>query len=301
MNLKNYLREYYKVQKKIVLVSRPTSKQGWSDRCYYLEEGYDKNKHYNHRTILDNEIVIEFDEENPEDNKRWIKVCERNLRLDGLRYSTWTSGNKSIHLHLLVNTKRARHLKLLKSIVMKHYSKGCEAKPDMRLKVPNHLIRAEFGVHEKTGKNKTRVYQSRNYFELNEIPASLWQEYSSKVTANIRRTASKQLNQLGECDCVKYIATSHQFRSAGDGHERAMFFLIHHFKNNYNSPDDLAKFMIDWYRYSGGFKMSETQIYAKCRYHWRREYNFSEKYIKELLVSVGKEEVFNLCSTHKQV
>ena len=61
-NLTWWLRRYYPMQDNILLCYRPTLKSYWGDRCNYLSEDYIQSKAYNHRSILDNEVVIEFDE-----------------------------------------------------------------------------------------------------------------------------------------------------------------------------------------------------------------------------------------------
>lgn len=299
--LKSYLEEYYKQQKDILLVYRPTKKHNWANRCFYLDDNYTSKTPYNHRTILHNEVVIEFDDEEPSRNEAATKKVIKLLEEHKIHYALWNSGNKSQHLHFLINTRNASRLELLKRTVLRFFTPGdCEISPDFRMAIDNHLIRAEYGVHEATGRCKTRLYQSRDYFVPNELPLAVWQRYSSLITVAIHRRATNALNELGTCDCVKYIATSHQFRDAGDGHERAMFFLIHHFKHSY-SRDELVSFMVDWYRYSGGYKISNEEIARKVDYQLKRTYNFTERYIKELLDSIGKGDVYERCKIHGQL
>ena len=59
--LTTYLHRYMKYQPSIMLCYRPTLKNGWGDRCLYLSDEYEPKKKYNHRSVLDKEVVIEFD------------------------------------------------------------------------------------------------------------------------------------------------------------------------------------------------------------------------------------------------
>ena len=70
MNTQNtFLREYYKIQDKILLVSHLKEDDYWDTRAMYLSKEYQPSLHYNHRSMLDSEIVIEYDFDNPERNK----------------------------------------------------------------------------------------------------------------------------------------------------------------------------------------------------------------------------------------
>ena len=71
-----WLRRYYKLQDDIIVVYRPTLKSWWGDRCLYKSEEYIPAKQYNHRSILDKEIVIEFDQEDKKLNISLILLYE---------------------------------------------------------------------------------------------------------------------------------------------------------------------------------------------------------------------------------
>lgn len=294
-NLRDYLREYYKRQEKILLVYRPSEKHSWADRCFYLEEGYDQEKEYNHRLILLNEVVIEFDDNDPQVNEKYAYVVSKKLKQDNIAHSIWDSGNKSLHIHFFVYTKNVGSIRLLKKVVMRHYTEGLPLKPDMRLAVDTHLIRAEFGIHEKSGRRKRPVYKTRNCLKDNVLPMSVWQKYATARTITIKRRTTQDVG--GICPCIKYIASAEQFRENQDGCERALFVLIHSgLKDKYSQPD-LEDYLWEWYKYAGGYKLTEQQVRNKVRYHYKRSYG-TFSMVKELLEELGKEDILRGCEIH---
>jgi len=288
MNTLNWwLRRYYQIQDEILLVYRPTLKSYWGDRTLYLSEDYVQSKKYNHRSVLDKEVVIEFDEEDKSLNRKLAdEVCKR-LKADGITFAKWDSGNKSIHVHCLIDYGEVKNLQLLKKVFMRYYSKDLKYSPDLRLASPNHLVRAEHGVHEKTGFTKKFISRNGQYPTISKIPQPVWNEYYREYGIVLKRKATVDVNSFVEHPALKYILTSEKFRENSDGRERALFMLCHVLKPKYNDKKELGKFLAEWYRYSGGLKLSEKQIYDKVSYHWNREYNFGRTYLSELLESIG--------------
>ena len=296
MSLQSYLDKYLQYQENILLVSRTSLKSWWGDRCSYKDKAYIPTKHYNHRSILFNEIVIEFDHDDLKINKRLAEKVADRLSKDKITYMIWHSGNKSYHLHTLVNTKKVSNLRLLKKKFIQHYTEGLPFKPDLQVAADSHLIRAEFGIHEKTNMIKTKVYESRKYFRLNTIPKSVWQEYSKAITTVVRRRISKDVGEESECTCLKYIGVAEEFRENQDGCERALFVLIHTLKKKYKK-DELQKHLWEWYRYAGGHKLSEIDVFNKVNYHYNRHYG-TYRMVEDLLVELGKEDVLKECPLH---
>lgn len=289
--LTTYLMKYYKLQDKILLVYRSSLHSTWRDRCFYLDEKYNPNTPYNHRSVLNNEVIIEYDNDDPEENKRLIKEVAKRLDKDGMKYSLWSSGNKSIHLHIFIDIKEAHSIPLLKKTFIRYYTKDLPL-PDLQVCAPNHLIRAEFGIHEKTGKAKERIYSSAGYPVVNEVPAKIWDFYSENRRESLARRIVRNDSELTALKGFKYIVTAHEFREAEDGRERALFMLIHVLKPQYKDrKEDLIKFLQEWYRYSSGHKLTEKQIEQKVNYHWNRVYSISENYLNELLESIKRTDL----------
>ena len=289
--LTNYLMEYYKIQDKIMLVYRPTLKSNWACRCLFLDDKYESHIPYNHRSILLNEIVFEWDDDNISLNRKYADIVSSRLRKDGITTAKWLSGNKSTHLHCFVNLCGVKNIPLFKKTFIRYYCKSIPL-PDLRLCASNHLIRAEHGVHEKTGDKKTLISKSSLY-PVFIIPLSIiFENYVKTSIANMKRKVTRDLTEVQALKGFKYILTSHEFREAEDGRERALFMLIHILKGQYvGEKEKFLKFLQEWYRYSGGYKLTEQQIQNKLNYHWKKDYNIGETYLNELLESLGKEDM----------
>ena len=302
-----YLNKYNDWQDNIILVSRPDTKHTWSDRCLFLEEGYSPQKHYNHRSLLYNEVVIEYDYDDMELNKELARRASIKLRDDGYSFARWSSGNKSHHVHFFIDVRESKNIPLLKNITMKRYGRffrkdgrfiseyeeGCEVlMPDLRLASVTHLIRAEYGIHEKTGKNKSLIHKSADYPRLNELSEEVWRKYSSKQAAIIRRRMTMTTKDLKDSELVKQLLDTTKFReTVGDGRERIMFCLIHLIKHKYQTKEELTKYLWDWYKYTSGYKMTEQDVVQKVRYHWARQYTITHTYLQRVYEDVTGHEL----------
>jgi hypothetical protein len=289
--LTTYLMKYYKIQPQILLVYRPTDKEGWRNRCFYLDDKYNVNTQYNHRSILLNEIIIEYDKNDKEENiKVTNQVCKR-LDKDGIKYALWDSGNRSLHIHIFLNLREATNIPLLKKTFIRYYTYELE-QPDLQLCSGNHLIRCEYGINEKSGKCKSPIYRSASYPFINEIRQEIWAEYGEERRRALARSIVRNDTELTSTKGFKYIIAAAEFREVEDGRERALFMLIHLLKPQYkDNRKGLIQFLQDWYRYSGGYKLTSKQIECKVYYHWERKYNFTENYLNELLVSIGRQDL----------
>jgi hypothetical protein len=284
MSLTSYLRKYYEIQDKILVCYHPTHKSSWADRCLFLSEEYESLKPYNHRSILNNEVVIEFDDGTKEENEELAREVARRLKRDGFKIAMWCSGNKSTHVHTFVDTKEAHNVQLLKKVFTRHYCKGLNINPDLRLCTTNHLIRAENGVHEKTGKQKSLIYKHREYPVILPIPIHIWEEYAREQTIVIKRRVTHDINELDKSPLFKSLLNSVKFREdIGDGRERLIFAFIHILKSKYTNKEDLVAYLWDWYKYSGGNKMNEYDIRNKVRYHWNKDYTITENYLRRIM------------------
>jgi len=290
-SLTTYLRMYYKKQDKIMLVYRPNTKSGWRDRTLYLSEEYNPNKPYNHRSLLKNEVVVEFDDDDIATNRKNSDIVALRMKKDGFKVSKWTSGNKSTHVHTFVNIIEASTLSLLKKPIMRPYSKGLPL-PDLRLASDNHLIRAEYGIHEKTGRKKTLISKCKEYGISIDIPTLVWEEYTRIMKISLSNKITYHTKDLVNHKGFSFIVDSSKFRICDDGRERALFMLIHVLKEKYKEDKEgLIKFLQDWYKYSSGTAIDDEGIRRKVVYHWNRNYKFGTTYINELLESVGRADL----------
>jgi len=289
-SLTTYLQKYYEYQNNILLVYRPETKSSWRDRCKYLGEGYDSLKAYNHRSVLDCEVIFEYDTDNPSENRRLVDEIAKKLSKDNIKWSKWGSGNKSTHLHCLFKVKDISSFPTFKRMILRYYSSGLPL-PDMRLAGENHLIRAEFGIHEATGNHKSLISFSPGYPEQSRVPEHLWAKYTEDLKNNMRISIGvRSNNTLTKLKGFKFLLNPEDFRVVEDGRERVLFMLIHVLKEGYKEKEDLVKFLWDWYKYSGGFKLSESDVRRKVVYHWNRTYFLTERFLNELLEELGLEK-----------
>ena len=304
--LTDYLLQYYKFHKNITLVYRADRAVGWANRCLFMGDNYKPKLPYNHRTILDNEVVIEFDEKDQDLNRRLAdKVCV-SLDNDNITYAKWKSGNKSVHVHFIINPREATNVGLLKNVMMRAYGTfyvknekiykdevpdSRKILPDLRLAGANHLIRAEYGIHEKSKRHKSLISKSKWYPRMSVVPQAIWEKYIRKQRAVILRRVSYDVGKLKDHPGFKFIASSTEFRTAEDGRERAMFVLIHAIKDEWKDDKlGFQNYIWDWYRYSGGYKMSQIDVQRKVNYHWKKTYAL-ERFLNELLESLGRSDL----------
>ena len=289
--LQYWLAQYAKIQKEILVVYHPTNDSRW-ERAPYLGEGYNAHVPYNHRSILESEVVIEFDGATPEENRRLADKVSERLSKDGFAWSKWTSGNKSTHLHTFVVVGSAADKQLIKRVFTRYYTRDLGVLPDLQLCAPNHLIRAEYGVHEKTGRVKQLISTSGEYPTPTVIPDAVWEIYRSEVRARLGRQVVRNSGTLKEHKGFKYLLTTHEFQRVGDGHERALFLLIHTLKHEYvDRKNELVKFLQDWYKYSGGVTLSPEQIRAKVVYGLSKSYSPGVEYLERLLEELNLEHL----------
>lgn len=277
------------MQEDIIVCYRPVITKGWNDRCLVGAEKYDEYKPYNHRSILMNEIVIEFDDDDKPTNLKLAEIVVDRLKKDNIAYSMWDSGNKSYHVHFLVDMKQCKNVALMKKVIMRHYTEGLNIQPDMRL-AGVHLVRAEFGVNEKSGVCKSKIKETTGYPRVSTMPIVMWEKYTKEEEISIRRRISFNLNDLTTHPIVKYLLDSANFQNVvGDGHERTLFMLIHVLKSKYKTQEELTKVLKEWYSYSGGIKLKDWEIKSKVKYHWNRNYNINTNFLYDLCAELGVE------------
>lgn len=282
--LTTYLDKYRKFQSEIALVYRSSAKAWWNDRCVYLDEKYSPMKPYNHRSILNNEVVIEFDEDSLEKNKELAEKVIKRLITDKIKYSLWHSGNKSYHVHFFLKFGDVVNKRLLKKSIMRHYTEGFDILPDLQL-AGTHSIRAEYGLHEKTGKFKTKLRESKGYPTLCAIPQKAWDRYIKEMEKVQKWRMSMSVNDVADSALVKELLDTKNFDNLGDGRERIVFVLANILCDKYDKKE-LIKLLVDWYKYTNGKKLTDGQIKYKVHKAYQKKYNLSEVYIRGLIEDI---------------
>ncbi len=308
-SLGKYLRHYYVYyQKQIVLVYRDEEKSNWANRCLYLSPRYNPLVKYNHRTLLDDEIVIEYDNKDPSLNERLSRRVTKKLARDGIKYAKWDTTNKSKHVHIITKNYNPSNRELFKKTIMRYYGTYYYDKlndkiydedapgriklfPDLGLAGSNHLIRAEFGLHEKTQDEKTLIYKDKEYPCRSRIPIDVFDEYSKLVERSVYTRIGQNTSELAEHDIVKNLMDTVKFQKGlNDGRERVIFALIHILKPKYkDNKQGLIDLLDEWYKYCSTQKrkMDKYDITAKVNYHWNRDYKITINTLKNIIAEVG--------------
>ena len=310
--LVQFLNYYYtECQKNILLVYRGELTENWAKRTTYLGNEYYPKLNYNHRSILDCEVVFEYDYEDTELNKKLVDKIATRLSADGIEWAKWSSGNKSIHLHILINNSKVMNLSLFKNAILRFYGTYYynevtkvisdtevdgykKLVPDLKLATPNHLIRAEYGIHEKTQKKKSLISKTLDYPCKSNIPLIVFEEYTKAQEKSVRQRIMQTTSELADSELVKKLLDTVYFRNdMDDGRERVMYQLIHilkpKFKSKPTGQEELVNFLWEWYKYSSsqGLKMTEVDVRNKVRYHWNKDYTITEATLKRTIEDIG--------------
>jgi len=265
-------------------VYRENEDSSWK-RSVYLDTSYNPHTPYNHRSILNCEVVIEFDDDDKAVNKKLAdEVCKR-LSKDNIGFSKWFSGNKSVHVHFLIDVGEATNLTALKRVILKHYSEGIP-NPDLQL-CSDHLIRAEFGLHEKTGKYKTLIYKTKDFFLKSRLPQIIWDKYCDEMYTLSRRRLSTDLKDIEHSEVFKKIMdTAWYSTTVNDGRETMLYIIIQVLKKKY-TKEDMIDYLWAWYKYTKGTKLSRNDIVMKVHYHYSKDYVVSESLLLRKLEEFG--------------
>ena len=264
-SLVNYLIKYQDIQEYIFLVSHLTPYSNWADRCLYGTKKYDSHKHYNHRAVLRNEVVFEYDYKDDEKNRELVMTVNKRLKELGLSTSMWFSGGKSYHLHTFINIPPNVEPREWKKTFIYFVCKGLP-NPDLLVVGDNHLIRAEYGLHEKTRRTKKLCNESKDYPFVKDVSDLIMEQYLSykKYISEL----PKVTNDLIHTDDVKFLMNTQEFRKYKDGVQRGLFILTHVLKENMNK-EEVKTYLEKWYKEVGGYK---TDIGRHVDYQWEKNY-----------------------------
>ena len=264
----------------IMLLYRPAATSNWADRCMLFDKKYSPFKQYNHRSVLNNEIIIEFDHDDKDVNKKATLEVLKRLRDDGIAYSYWDSGNKSFHVHTLVDIPEDVNRKYFKKAFLQAYTEGLEVKPDYAVCNNNHLIRAENGVHEKTGRHKTLIRNTEGYPTISCPPRRVVERYNL-LCAAAKSYKPRASGSVRDSPQIRWILDN----GVRDGRTRALFILAQALRGHH-SEAEIVSMLQDWYAKTGG-SMSRSKVAYEVRRHLKTEYSLSERYVNEFLEEIG--------------
>lgn len=273
-----YLTTYSHWQPDILLVSRKSATAGFGNKALLNTAAFNPMEHYNHRCILDDELVIEFDNPDPTKNGNCAGLVVQKLKNANIDYSVWSSGGKSVHVHCHFDiSKDYKDLKLIKRMIMEVLVKDVGYEPDYQLCVRRHLIRAEFGFHEKSGLFKKRIMETENYPKLAKVPEAIKVAY--ELVTKAREVAPKPKVLNAAHPLVMLVLNSKDIK---DGRKQLIWRLINILKQDFNQEQVIT--MLDaWYKNNNGKDLNIRDIKKLVEYHWNRSYTITEYSFKTVL------------------
>ena len=244
------------------------------------------------RDIMKDEIVIESDLNMRKMNSGIAIQHERKLRMNGIGYKKWFSGNKSYHIHTnfpeLNIIKDANDLKLIKkSFLMWLYGfneqEMSNHKIDMSL-CGKHLIRLEHAWHPSTSQRKTLF--TENETDYNKIPTIVWLHFYNEKR---KKFPVIKGTSVFEKNCIMDIYRN----TLDDGRKRAAFILFNNFKKEFG-VERASKMLLEWNRNNNNYISYNDIIYIIDYYSQTDKYP-SCNYIKEYMISIGRKSVCDSC------
>jgi len=225
---------------------------------------------------------------------------------------TLANGIITHNCHIILKNYDVTNLSLFKNVVMRHYGTYYVDKnnniwenegegrrkiyPDLKLATKGHLIRAEFGVHEKTQDNKELIFMSPGYPTKSKLPLEIFEKYQHSQELSVKQRVNQSVSEVAESETVKKLLNSVLFREGmNDGRERVMYQLIQVLKHKFKPKGDevgkreLTGRMWEWYKYSStqGLKMTEENVRRKVVYHWNQDYPVTEQGLLKTIEEVG--------------
>jgi len=242
----------------VYVVHHPDAYSSWA-RAVFNGENYDEGTAYNHRTIRPQEVIIEYDDGDRKTNYDLAMRASRKLSAHNAAHSVWTSGNKSTHIHTFFNFSDAENVRFLKRLLFKffgtHKHRGKWYEPDMALSSPDHLIRAEFGVHETTQNHKSFVDKTAHFPQYNSIPEEVWEEYDTTDPSMNDFDDEELVESVANSEAFKWLLDPQNVKEIGDGRKRGTFILGNIlWQATDRDKEDIINFCQEWYEEAGGRK-----------------------------------------------
>ena len=251
----------------------------------------------NHRECLPDEVVIDCDFK-----AEWVRVkVGDRLKETELAYSFWDSGNKGCHAHIYFNglgllTYEDR--KIMKKLITKYYFgdmiKSC--KIDTAL-VSRHMIRSEYGKHEKTKAYKSFITADRE-LEKNDIHANILDKFKETKAAYL--AAKSRVKSPSTPDnppeCVKFFLGD-DFKGAKDGRKMALFVLTSWFKEISMDDDEILDNLLHINHYSLHDYWTMPQMIGSMR-STKGTLRCSGRH--DILENMDREDVAQLCFANRR-
>lgn len=220
-----------------------------------------------HRYIFPDEIVIDLDNDDIRINKKNAKKIEKRLEKKGLTYRKFYSGNKGYHFHLFfpeLKDYEGFHNKIMKQLIVYGFIFGCEhmcKHKDCLIKeysvdtqlTGKHLIRCEYGLHEKTGRVKRLLKDNLSEME-NIIPINIKKKFED-ISENVKVDFSN-LNIVHRSPTFNAIISNY----LSDGKKRACFFLASRLKLMGKTEEETLNVIMQWNNNIQKLQLTEQNI-----------------------------------------
>lgn len=299
---KKILDKFYKLYGKFRVASH--TQWGWRYFMYPTDTmalTVLKNDGITDRDIMRDEIVIENDLNMRRMNMGLSLKHEKKLRVNGIGYQKWFSGNKSYHIHTHFNElnliQDTHDLKLLKKAFLLWLYKFDEdklssTKLDIQL-TGKHLIRLEHSWHPNTMQRKT-LY-SEHITDNNQLPETVVSYYISEKKKKEQLPKAKYISVFDR-PCIMDMYRN----PLEDGRHRAAFILFNNFKKEFGNTI-AGRMLIEWHQnqvaQTGIHKTTLTikDINYIIGYHSNHNRYPGCAYIKDYMTSIGKKKVCDEC------
>lgn len=298
MNTSYYLIKYYEIYGPFRVAFCHRKTKYWY-HCKFPSEEFNKRIKLKgetiHRIIMHDEIVIETDLTSWYDNKIINEGVVDKCLSEMWSFKSWTSGNKSFHTQLffpqLNNIKSPYKLKIAKEHFIKWFFDNNveDLKVDLGL-CGNHLIRAEYQLHEKTKRNKIPIVEHETD-EPNKLPIDVLKSYNKEIQSINSYKYTIKTNIRMPC-ITKLTSISLQ-----DGKKRVLFILASHFKSTMDKFK-LISFLNNWSmsRQQGALSYGLIQSIAYNQYKTKMKPGC--RYVKTVLEDIGLKYMCYGCNYH---
>jgi len=263
-----------------------------------------------HRSMMDNEIVIESDYPDYIDNFEATKIIGNILEKKGFVPHYYYSGNKSIHTHIFIDwvtffqiKNRKEFIEWLRSKMISCWDTNIR-KFDKNLVKTTHLIRCELSKNKKGFKTflgythndlsfipyicneENRIYPRLGKIILSS-PNCAWElieeflEYKNKPKPTLTSNFNPD-NCSGEIRKSIRRLLSNDFKKIGEGRKRAIFIILSELRRVVG--DDKAKVMVNDWNVRMGAPIKQSEIDYRFK---KKAYTLSNKYINDFMKEIG--------------
>ena len=262
----------------------------------------------NHREIFPCEIVFDFDLVSPKHLKFYYSEVSKRLKKYKMSYTAYNSGGKCSveklpnHVHVFipeVGRIPTENRKLYKEQILKFFLGKYEHSSHVDFQLcSRHMVRAEGGKHEKTGREKILIstYEPTIQKE-NMLPPVLKNIIVEKLNDlhSRKEGVTTHVKTDSVFPCVEYLM-SQDFGSLGDGRQRALTILSNfYYKTLGEAGYDKVREWNDYKlnRYFNEGKLKSTFNSIKKMVDEGRRYGCTT--IKRLLKEFNKEKICKTC------